>query len=220
MTKEQLIGEIAFLLGDPYFKDFTKEFYHKAFYRAKREVAKKYSIYNKIAELELENWKEWENKPEKFPEHRLLIPDFKDEYYVSINDIVYEKASYRELNPERFEYSLKTNITAENPSYNILFDYTGDRERIDRVLIKYIALPDYEGETFGEFDLPAKYEEKVVKETILYLCYVGLANYNGSALGQKYEKLLSLYFGDNAKNEYDKRLKNEEWIKIRPYSVI
>lgn len=202
MVNDKLIEEIALKCSDIEYKDFDLSIYRHAVYRGSRLIAKRYSLFQKIFNTNLQGITDnIESDAE------IDLPDFKEEVLVDVQDTVLTKVANKIENTN--EYYLKV-IDGK-----LLFNYsTLTKSLEDDIVIIYNSYPHIESDT--EYIIPSKYEEEWMRESIRYLAELGIAKFTGEVL-EKYSRILKM-------NEmfFDKKpdpalIENNNWTTIEPY---
>ena len=214
---KSLLGEISLRCNDIAYKDFSKPIYERCFLRASRNVARRYSIIQRIMDFEIdipnyENLTDDEQTTKLGEEVELFLPSFKDEYLVKIND--YEYTKVKRINREKYEYVLYRN---EN---KILFNYS-PRTGNDIVELRYVSdinVDDYDLEEIQPI-IPSQYNEELISFACVEIAKLGIVKFAESAEGGKYTNILKLY-GKDEKELNKNLIKDDNWVEMkvwRPY---
>jgi len=208
-----LMNEIALRAGDSNFDDLQKNYYKKALLIAKRKVAKRYNLIQRLYTTEINIVGEEEiTSPNETEDVKLPMPNFVSEYQVLINDEPYTKADRLTIESEK-EYVLERNHN------QILFNYWVRSEK-DVVKIYFtsdINKEDFELETEAPI-IPSQYNEEVMSLALVEIAKFGIIKYSGSDKEARYVNLVKLYGMDEV--SLDKELiKNDKWAQIEVYHV-
>lgn len=246
MNNSQLLSEVSLRCGDPEFKDFEKAIYERAIYRTNREIAKFYGILQKTLQftlkdmvsnidddiiLDLSDMKAEYlvsvNGNELVKVANKLEPQFRYCYYMELLDGKWH-----------FNYTLGDSglisgidITGQDITQTMsqsLFERIESsdvqstiKSFTDQITICYTIIPDMDS-NLGEYDIPTKYEEEQIDRSVFYISKLGVVKYpvQDSEKGQKYLSLMQMYKSEK-RSEFDKDLvKDREFIKIKPWSVV
>jgi hypothetical protein len=199
--RKEIISEVAAMCGDDQYRDFKREIYGQAVYRATRELAHAYSIFEyelvfKVEAFELNNW--------------LVLPssNFKAELEVRVNNLKYYKTNGHPT--AKREYAIKL---GEDGRWLINYH---EKTANDTVYVRYMTL----GKTAEEFDgdplIPNKYYEELLQRSILYIAKMGVAKFSAEGR-EKYKLLIQMYKLKDVKDS--SMAKDDNWITIKPFDV-
>lgn len=232
ISSNEAISEVSLKCGDSLFKDFPKNIYRQAIYRAERDIAKQYGILERMYEYTLES---------ADVDDGIIIPNlnFNGEYWVRISkeedddgNPIWEE--YKKINKEDLDYYFqdglmkpKTTLTDQRVYYityeanQYVLRYYNPEEG-DLIRINYISgiagEEDYidDGENIIPV-LPNIYFEETVRRAVVYIAHLGVARFD-SIKAERYKRLLGLY---SRKNQYDSNLeKDRAWIQIKPFRYL
>lgn len=242
LNNNEIINEIALRCGDSDFKDFPISIYNQAYYRANRAVAKTYQLLQKVLVFTTKDM-----VTNTADDIILDIPDFNSEILVRVNDIPLKKKGqhleyhdrysyYMELrdgqwifnyvlgdytsvlgNPRNIDITELMNVGVTERTDEQIAEAQSLKGMEDEVVIVYNIIPDRYTEKEGEFIIPSRYEEEIIKEGINYIAKLGIAKFtDGGEKQKKYEKIMVMY---TPRSDKDKELLTSgEFIKIRPYT--
>lgn len=224
---KEAVSETALKCGDPFFKEFPKNIYSQAVYRAERGIAKDYKIMDRV--LTIDNSagdEEIDIGPLNFNgEWRVTITPPPDDDSSTSTAIEYTKVQYEDLDDT---------TSAVLPDYRYTINYIGNRFVFrynyvtagDEINIYYVSSISGE-EDYEYYDnegnvnlipvLPNKYYEETVRRSIVYMAEVGLATFD-NLKAKKYDRLLKRYTRRRDLEERDLD-RNRPWIHIIAYST-
>jgi len=198
---KEIISEVASMCGDPEYRDYKREFYGQAIYRAMRRIAKdynltEYALFLTVEDFEVDLWLS------------LPLSNFRGEIEVRVNDKPYLKTNDDPKN--EYEYVIKYS------NDSLVLNYYNKVAK-DKVYIKYSSL----GQKADEFDgtplIPDRFYEELLNKAIVYLAKIGVAQFTAEKK-EKYLTLLKIY--DTPHDDYDPHLaKNNQWIVIKPFDI-
>jgi len=196
---KEIISEIALRCDDVGFNDFPLNIYERAYERATRVIAKKYSLFQRIESFTLSEY------AQNLEEDCILeLDDFNEEISVIVNDTVMDKVTNRiELTGQYYLHRIDDELKF---NYALL-----EKALTDKITIIYTCLPTINYDE-GEFYIPHRYEEELIREIIIYMARVGVVKFKKES-SVKYQKLLQLYMRNDT---YDKdAIENKEWIAVK-----
>lgn len=227
---KEAVSETALKCGDPFFKDFPKNIYSQAVFRAERGIAKDFGIIDR--ELEITN--------EDASEELNIGPlNFNGEWYVTLRRLdntagLLDGQVLRDSSIEikRVQWEELNQVTASSV-YAI--KYVGNRYVFkypdpaigDVIKIYYTSSiageEDYEYyDNFGNVNLipvlPNKYYEETVRRACIYIAKLGMTNFQGIK-SKKYEKVLGLYQKQSDLGEEKHLDVSRPWMKIKVFSA-
>ena len=206
MNWREAVSEVALKCGDAFFRDFPKNIYSQAVFRAERAVAKRYGIMDRI----------WTYTNTAGSDEVDITPlNFNGEWRVTVTrtdtdavtglvttyDLEYIKVPYEKVeNPDDL---------VDTPDYRYSINYIGNRyvirysdpAALDVLTIYYTSgiagEEDYEYfDENGDANLipviPNKYYEEVMRRAILYICDLGIAKFD-QLKAQRYVRLMKRY---------------------------
>lgn len=196
---KEIISEIALRCDDVGFNDFPLNIYERAYERATRIIAKKYNLFQRIESFTLSEY------AQNLEEDCILeLDDFNEEISVIVNDTVMDKVTNRiELTGQYYLHRIDDELKF---NYALL-----EKALTDKITIIYTCLPTINYDE-GEFYIPHRYEEELIREIIIYMARVGVVKFKKES-SVKYQKLLQLYMRNDT---YDKdAIENKEWIAVK-----
>ena len=190
ISNEEAIAEVGLKCGDPFFKDFPRNIYSQAVYRAERGIAKKYGIMERT----------WTYTNTDGTSPIAIVPlNFNGAYRVTVTPVSTEdetgvETNYSERKIEDVLDNADSTTAASNYYYSIMFD---SNQRMlyytwpvadDEIKIYYTSSisgsTDYEG--FDEEGneqaipvLPNIYYEEVLRQAVRYMAKLALAKFDG-----------------------------------------
>lgn len=205
MTDKEFISEITVRVDDIDFKDFNRSTYERMLLRAKRYVARKYRILNKVYTFELYN-----DANSKEPV-KLNLPEFIGEYRVKVNKVEF-------LRDENL--SMNNTYIIEHFNNEILFNYKpkGNKDLIQIYYTADFSDDETENENIKPI-LPDEYDEEVISKALVEIAKSGIAKYPDPQSKQflKYSNILKIYDTVGKKSEL---IRSEDWIQIQVRGVI
>lgn len=233
---KEAVSETAVKCGDPFFRDFPKNIYSQAVFRAERSIAKEYGV--------LERQLTYTNTAGA-SEFDIGPLNFHGEWHV----IVQHPATDSNSEPLRIDYTKEqwervgdpddianAEFTATLPTYRYAIIYNGNRyvfkysgaEVNDIIEIWYTSSISGE-EDYEYFDsegnvnlipvLPNKFFEETVRRAILWIAQVGIAQFSGLK-AQKYGRLINLYSRPTDNMAEQSLEKDRPWIRINAFSKV
>lgn len=225
---KEAVSETALKCGDPFFRDFPKNIYSQAVYRAERGIAKEYKIMDRI--LTIDNSagdSEIDIGPLNFNgEWRVTVtPPPADSSSTSVAQ-EYSKVQYEELDDT---------TSSVLPDYRYSINYIGNRYVFrynnvtadDEINIYYVSSiagqEDYEYyDDQGNANLipviPNKYYEETVRRAVVYMGELGIASFDGLK-AQRYTRILQRYTRPKDVREEKGLERNRPWIQIQAYTT-
>ena len=239
---EATIAEVALKCGDPFFKDFPKNIYSQAVYRANRHIAKRYKILDRIwTYTNTDGNEEIDITPLNFNGEWLvtILPADTDEELesstvvdsdalatsmaVEVNtdgSYTYKKKKWEELLDTDTTHSYAINYIGNR----YVFKYTGAAVD-DTIKIYYVSSIAAE-EDFEEYDdngdtnilpvLPNKYHEESIRKAVLYMAQLGIAKFEGDK-GKKYQNVLRIYTLPEDRDSERGLERERPWIVLKTF---
>lgn len=224
ISNNEAISEVALKCGDIYFKDFPKNIYSQAVYRAERDIAKEYGILER----------EWSYTNTDGPDntgvtyaHIVIVPlNFNGAWRVV------KTADNVETEYERKQYDeVIENDSTSNNYYAIIYNanqyvlYYTNAAAKDVISIWYTSSIagevdyetfDQEGNTNAIPVLPNQYFEEVIRRSVRYIAQLGIAQFDDKK-GKKYARILRMYTKRDDNNREYNLEKDRPWILIKPF---
>ena len=217
VSNSQAISEVALKCGDPFFKDFPRNIYSQAVYRAQRSIAKEFGILDRI----------WTYTNEEGTSPIDVTP-------LNLNGVWKVDITRDDVDTEydlrRLEDVLESVETTDafyhifyNANQNLLY-YTNP-EADDVITIYYTSSiageEDYEpfdneGNQIAVPVLPNKYFEEVLRRGVRYIAQLGLATFEADKAA-KYTRVLQLYTRATDESIESNLEKSRPWIQIKPF---
>jgi hypothetical protein len=237
---KEFVSEIAGRCNDISFKDFSKAGYYNALYRANREIARKYHIFQKLINFRLGDRTQDLSKDIIFD-----LPDMEQPIVVTVNNTNLRKKDFQLLpGTDEFAYYFfrnddglylfnyilgKTTYPQTNFVNADLTEYmnTSVSERDsddpnavmygknanDNVSILYQSIPERDSDE-SEFVIPSKYEEEQIDRAVIHIAKIGIAKFNEEKL-DKYTRIFRLY---SKNSDFNKEFnETKEPIIIQPF---
>ena len=225
---KEALSETALKCGDPFFRDFSKNIYSQAVFRAERGIAKRYSILDRmititntdgVAELAITplNFNgEWRVEVFRTGEDN-LIGDFRE--YSRTDDVTLGNETMSIAVPKQ-RYSLKYMAN------QYLFNYSWPQKN-DVINIYYTSSIANE-EDYTTFDdqgnpnlipiLPNKYYEETVRRAVIYIAELGIAGFQGEKL-KRFMNILKRYTRPEDTSPERGLEKDRPWIVMKSFST-
>ena len=216
ILSNDLLSEVALRCGDPLFKDFKKNIYNQAVYRANRIISRKYQLLER-------RWLHTVTTDEAVDATEIVIPqlNFDAEYKFIVTPTDGSAVDFNKVNNELsgdindYQYYIRYYVNQYVLNYQ-------PKVEGDIINLYYIAgisgVEDYEeldaeGNTNIIPVLPQKYDEEVIRQSVIYMAHIGIASFDAEK-SVKYKTLLQI----NSKQDFDPTLaKNSQWVTVKPY---
>ncbi len=224
VSNSEAISEVALKCGDPFFKDFPRNIYSQAVFRAERGIAHDYDVLDRV-------WT-FTNTAGTSPIQitplnvkgiwRVVITAAGDnaveeEYQTRTVDEVLDNAD-SPTSSTNYYYAVMFNANQRNIYYT--------QVAVDDVIVVYYTSLISGSEDYEELDadgntnnipvLPNKYFEEVVRRSVRYMAKLGAAQF--SALkSQKYVRILQLYSRNTDEAQDNSLERSRPWIQITPF---
>ena len=218
------VSETALKCGDPFFRDFGKNIYSQAVFRAERGIAKRYNILDRL--LTIPN-------PNASGELTISPSNFNGEWRVSImrsgtetpheyercDDITVDNIEMKVSLP-KYRYSLKYmtnkyvfkyNFPTANDIINIYYSSSIASEE------DYTTLDDQGNPNLIPV-LPNKYYEETVRRAVIYIAELGIGTFNGNKY-KRFAGILKRYSRPDDMLPERGLEKDRPWIMMKAYSV-
>jgi len=224
ISNEEAIAEVALKVGDPFFKDYPRNIYSQAVYRAERGVAKKYGIMDRT----------WTYTNTDGTSPIVIVPlNFNGAYRITVTPVSTEdetgvETNYSERKIEDILDNADSSTASSNFYYSIMFDanqrmlYYTWPVADDEITIYYTSSiagsTDYEGyDDEGEEQaipvLPNKYYEEVLRQAVRYMAKLSLAKFDGIK-AERAMRVLRAYTRKTDEVEERHLDKSRPWIQI------
>jgi len=224
ISNEEAIAEVALKCGDPFFKDYPRNIYSQAVYRAERGIAKKYGIMDRT----------WTYTNTDGTSPIVIVPlNFNGAYRITVtsadtDDTTGVETVYNERQLEDVLDNADSATPASNFYYSIMFDanqrmlYYTWPVADDEIKIYYTSSisgsTDYEGtdENGDEYAIPVlpnKFYEEVLRQAVRYMAKLSLAKFDG-AKAERAIRVLRAYTRRTDEVEETNLNKSRPWIQI------
>ena len=218
VSNNEAISEVALKCGDPFFKDFPRNIYSQAVYRAQRGIAKDFGIMDRV-------WS-YTNTAGTSP-IEIAPLNFNGAWKLDVTVVDGDAVEYDE---SKLEDVLESDATSD-VLYHILYNankyyiyYTNPAED-DVITLYYTSLiageEDYEpydneGNEIATPFLPNKFFEEVVRRGVRYIAQLGVATFEADKAA-KYTRILTLYTQRDDMNKEIHLEKTRPWIELKPF---
>jgi len=225
LSNDDAISEVALKCGDPWFKDFPRNIYSQAVYRAERHIAKLYGIMDRkwtytntvgtspidIEPLNVNGVWRVTNTPSGGTE------------------INYEEVSLDKVLDNDDSATATTNyyysIVYNANKYELYYTWPDTNDEITVYYTSSIAgqddysTIDTNGDPQAVPVLPNKYFEEVVRHAVRYMAKLGLATFDGNKV-KKYQRILQV--NSRRRDEVEERglEKSRPWIEIKTWMPV
>lgn len=221
-SNDQAISEIALKCGDPFFKDFPRNIYSQAVYRAERSIASEYGIMDR-------SWS-YTNTTGTSP--ITITPlNFRGAWRVVLTPDGGDEVEYVERTVDEVLDNADSPTAATNYYYSIMYNanqyelyYTWPDED-DAITLYYVSgiageedydTYDSEGNENAIPVLPNKYFDETIRRGVRYMAQLGVAQFDGEK-AQRYGRILSIYT-HRADDSADHSLERDrQWIIVKPF---
>lgn len=221
VSNDQAISEVALKCGDPFFKDFAKNIYSQAVYRAEREVAHRYGILDRV----------WTYTNITGTSPVVIAPlNFSAAWRVTITPADGEEIEYTQMQLDAILDNDSSPTAIENFYYAIIYNanqyeinYTFPVED-DLITIYYVSgiageedyeVLDNEGNVNAIPVLPNKYFEEIVRRAVRYMAKLGIAQFEGLK-AERYSRVLNIYTKRPDEAVDNSLERDRPWILIKP----
>lgn len=195
---KELISEVALRCNDIQFNDFPEQIYGQASYREERNIAREYSILERVFTLKVE-----EN------DETIVLPlvNFKTEYKIEVNDIEYNKV--HELDGET-----TTEYVVKHFDSQLILDYLV-KTKGDIVKVYYISMGNTGEEYEGTILIPPIYYAELLRRVCIHIARLGIAKFTKD----KKDKYISIYklYQEYSAKEPDLAV-DKQWIQMKPFT--
>lgn len=217
INNDEVISEVALKCGDPFFRDFPKNIYSQAVYRAERSIAKDYGILERL-------W-EYTNDIGTSP---IVMPklNFNGAWRVVINNEEYTQKQIDDVLDNNDSPTASTNyfyaMIYNANQWEMYYTFPALNDEISIYYTSGIAgEEDYEPlDSDGNANsiplLPNKYFEEIIRRSVRYVAQLGIAAFD-HLRGQKYEKLFQIYTRQGDEQQEAGLNKSRPFIEIKPF---
>lgn len=222
VSNDQAISEVALKCGDPFFKDFPKNIYSQAVYRATREIAKEYGIMDRT-------WS-YTNTAGTSPIE--IVPlNFNGAWRLTVTPVDGDEQVYTEVKIDDVLDNDDSDTATTNYYYSIIYDankymvyYTWPAED-DEITIYYQSSvageEDYEYyDSEGNANvipvLPNKFFEELIRRAVRYMAKLGIATFDDRK-GEKYARILQIHTKRTDEKAEPNLERSRPWIQIQPF---
>ena len=223
ISNNEAIGEVALKCGDPWFKDFPRNIYSQAVYRAERAIAKLYGVMERSVTI---------TNDDTGTSPIVIEPlNFNGAWRITVTPDGGTETLYEEVSLEKVLDNANSSTASTNYFYHILFNanqhelYYTFPELDDEITIYYTSSIAGE-EDYEELDdegnlqaipvLPNKYFEETVRQAVRYMAKLGLAQFEGLK-AQKYGRVLQVYTRKRDEVEERHLERSRPWIEVTPW---
>lgn len=206
VSNNEAISEVALKCGDPLFKDFPRNIYSQAVYRAERSIAQEYGIMDRV----------WTHVNENGTSPIVIAPlNFKGAWRITVvpadtdGEVQADgvEQEYGEMTIDDVLDNGQSPMSTANYYYNVIYNanqyelfYTWPATN-DYITVYYVSgiageedyeYYDDEGNANAIPVLPNKYFEETVRRSVRYMAQLGLAQFEGTK-SQRYARVLGIY---------------------------
>jgi hypothetical protein len=220
ISNDEAISEVSLKCGDIYFKDFPKNIYSQAVYRAERSIAKEFKIMDRV-------WT-YTNASGLSPIEVTPL-NFNGAWRITITPANGPAIEYKEGQYDEVISNVNTSVYLYAPIFNAntrTIYYTNPLAS-DSVEIWYTSSiageEDYE-ETDADGNpnaipvLPNIYFEEVIRRAVRYMAQLGIATFDQEK-GNKYSRVLKIYTKRTDDIDEVGLQKDRAYIKIKPFQI-
>lgn len=222
ISNNEAIGEVALKCGDPWFKDFPRNVYSQAVYRAERHIAKLYGVLDrKLTITNTAGTSPIDIEPLNVNGIWRVVVTLSDETNEEYTEVTLDKVldnGDSATASTNYYYALIYNAN------QLTFYYTWPAVN-DTIEIYYTSSIAGEDD-YEEYDdegnaqaipvLPNKYFEEVIRQAIRYIAQIGIAKFDG-AKAEKYGRILQIHTQRRDTVEERHLEKSRPWIEITPW---
>lgn len=199
---------VAYRCNDSGYNDLPESAYNEAVLFASRKVAREHSLLNRHYTFDVKTPDELDLiKPIE-----LKLHSFSGETMVLVNNVEYKRSDNLRFNDtEEKLYQLYWGVR------NYQFNYT-TRTANDRVDLFYtadITVDDYDEESITPI-IPQRYDEEMIKFTILYLCEIAIARFSAA----KKDKWITIFQFNKGKTEGTESGEVQTWPTLKVFKII
>jgi len=231
------LSETALKCGDPFFRDFPKNIYSQAIFRAERGIAKDYGILDRI----------WEYTNTAGDSEIDIGPlNFKGEWHLTVTPADVEEddtelipsTSVIEVNADgSYTYKRKQweELNATDTAYEYAINYIGNRyvlkyssPAVGDVLKLYYVSSIAGEEDYEYYDengnanlipvLPNQYYEETVRRATIYIARLGIAKFSGDK-ARSYGRILEMYQQRDDIQPEKGLHRDRPWITVKTFST-
>lgn len=224
LSNDETISEVSLKCGDAFFKDFPRNIYSQAVYRAERSIAKEFGIMDRV----------WTYTNTDGTSPITIAPlNFRGAWRVTITPADGTEKEYEEKTTDDVLDNGDSSTSTANYFYNIIYNanqyelfYTWPAE--DDALTMYYTSSIAGEEDYEYFDsegnanaipvLPNTYFEETVRRGVRYMAQLGIASYSGEK-AERFSRILRMYTmgRDNAMDHTLER--DRPWVTIKAFSA-
>jgi hypothetical protein len=199
---------VAYRCNDSGYNDLPESAYNEAILFTSRKVARNFSLLNRHYSFNVKT----PNEDDLVNPIELKLHSFGGETMVLVNNVEHKRTDNLRINDtEERLYQLYWGVQ------NYLFNYTF-RTKDDRIDLFYtadITVDDYDDESITPI-IPQRYDEEMIKFTILYLCEIAIARFTGA----KKEKWITLFQFNKGKTEGTESGEVQTWPTLKVFKII
>lgn len=236
ISSDEAISEVALKCGDPFYKDFPKNIYSQAVYRAERSIAKEFGILDRILTITTDN---------DSGEVEIYKLNFLGEWTVTLTQAEEEDTESETISTNSIALNTDGSVNLSKTTWEKLLETDSAYEyainyMADRYILKYnpAATGDvitiyYTSGIAGEEDfetydqlgdtniipvLPNQYLEETIRRACIYIAGLGLAKFEGEK-AVRYQRIIDFYRRRSDLSEDKTLYKDRPWIMIKPFSA-
>lgn len=234
-SSHDAISEVALKCGDPFYKDFPKNIYSQAVYRAERSIAKEYGILDRILTITTEDdTGEFEIFKLNFlGEWRVTLTqaETEDDESETISTVALDLNKDGSVNLKKVNWD---DLNKSTSSYEYAVNYFANRYMMkynpastgDTITIYYTSgiAGEEDFETYDQFGntnlipvLPNQFYEEVIRRACLYIAGLGIARFENEK-AEKYQRIIRFYQRRSDLADDKTLYKDSPWIIIKPFS--
>ena len=218
VSNSEAISEVALKCGDPFFKDFPRNIYSQAVYRAQRAIAKDYGIMERI----------WSYVNDVGTSPIEIVPlnyngDWKlDVTIVDGDPVQYDKVTLEEVLGSDATTDVLYHVLFNANKYYIYYSNPAVDDTITLYYTSSIAGEedyeqfDSEGNAIAVPALPNKYFEETLRRAVRYIAQLGVATFEADKAA-KYTRILQLYTQREDQVQERHLEKSRPWIEMTPF---
>ena len=210
---DRLMSEISLRADDTSYDQLSKQHYRKALLVARRKVAKRYNLIQRLYSFETNLPKDLDaESPNDTTDIILPMTNFISEYQVLVNDVSFTKV-------DRLNANKKDEYVLERDHNRILFNYwfRGENDYVKIYFTSDINKEDFEIEELSPI-IPSQYDEEVMQLALVEIAKYGIIKFSKTDKEDKYRNLFSIY-GMDEKSLDKELIKNDAWVQMEVYRV-
>lgn len=221
VSNDQAISEVALKCGDPFFKDFPKNIYSQAVYRAEREIAQRYGILDRV----------WTYTNTDGTSPIVVAPlNFKSAWRITVTPDEGTEQEYTQMQIDDVLDNDSSATGSSNFYYAIIYNanqyeiYYTHPDTDDALTVYYVSgiageedyeYYDEEGNENAIPVLPNRYFEEIVRRAVRYMAKLGIAQFDGLK-AERYGRVLNIYTKRPDETADNSLERDRPWIQIRP----